>query len=46
MSEIRTSDIVLLAHDKNLAKGLDIKKLIEAFAKRKQNSPPSLNKCF
>ena len=35
MSDIRTSDLVLLAYEKNLAKGLDIKNLIETFAKRK-----------
>ena len=42
MSDIRTSDLVLLAHEKNLAKGLDIKKLIEAFAKEKSRRVPLL----
>ena len=46
MSDIRTSDIVLLAHEKNLAKGLNIKKLIEAFAKRKREESPFSEQMF
>ena len=42
MSDIRTSDLVLLAHENKLAKGLDIKKLIEAFAKRMSRRVPLL----
>ena len=38
MSDVRTSYLLMLAHVKNLAKGLDTKKLIEAFAE--------INKCF
>ena len=41
-SDIRTSDLVLFAHEKNLAKGLDIKNLIETFAKRKSRRVPLL----
>ena len=39
ISDIRSTDIVLLAHEKNLAKGLDTKKLIDAFSKRAKESP-------
>ena len=46
MFDIRTSDLVLLAHEKSLAKGLDIKKLIKAFAKKRAEESPFSEQFF
>ena len=42
MADVRTSDLVLLAHEKALTKQIDVQSVVEAFAMRKSRRVPLL----